>query len=308
MPPGDQIIMLDLPSTIRFDAASSPGVLKVSYVDAPATPREEESALREPLDLWGAAWVLENDLPGRIVDVRPPRGLSRAHWRTLVLRLVALQECLDGFEFRMDGATRYLQEAAEIRGDIRSGLLFTYDRSNLHRGASGAKPGPESRLEAWIVEHGKKFLQGAFPRSMLRQYPASIFKTSLAEKNRATSKRWIDLVGVDKEGRLSAVGLHVGEDASLDLFAQGIDNALFCREFQKNIRRSWFPEVTSDRIALYLVADRFHPALLSRDGEPAHPLCEAIRPSDWLDIILVQVDTSGLPIALPDRVVFPPAI
>jgi hypothetical protein len=297
--------MIDLPSNIRFDALGSPGVLKVSYVQPPATPRDEAAVLQDPLDLWGVSWILNNDMPQRVVDVRPPRGLSRAQLRTLAMRLVVLQDSMTGFEFRLDGSARYVQEAAEIRGDIKSGLLFTYDRANLHRGAAGTKPAPEAAIETWVGEHAKKFLQGAFPHRLVRQFPAGVFKTSLAERNRATSKLWIDMVGVDKEGRLSAIELKIGEELSLDRFGKGIDGAVFCHLFQKYMQRSWFPDVTSDRIALYLLAEKFHPALVGADGDPCHPLTQVIQASDWLDVILVQIDASNLPHGLAERVLFP---
>ncbi len=297
--------MIDLPSNIKFDSVGNPGVLRVSYVESMPTPRDEAAALRDPLDLWGVAWILNHGSSERVIDVRPPRGLSRAQWRTLVLRMAVLQDCMTGFEFRLDGTARHVQEAAEIRGDIRSGLLFSYDRANLHRGAAGTKPAPEAIVEAWVGEHAKKFLHGVFPHRMVRQFPAGVFKTSLAERNRATSKLWIDLVGVDKEGRLYAIELKVGDDLSMERFAKGIDGAIFCHEFQKYMQRSWFPDVTSDRIALYLVADRFSPALAGVDGDSGHPLTEALQASDWLDVILVQIDSAVLPHGLGERIVFP---
>ena len=296
--------MFDLPSNIRFDSVSHPGVLRVSYVELPATPKEEAAILKNPLDVWGAVWILHHEEAPRVLDIRPPRALSRARLRTLVLRVATLQESLTGIEFRVDGTSRYLQEAAEIRGDIRSGLLLTFDRSNLHRGAATGRTTPEDGAQAHVVEHGKKFLLGTFPHRFLRQFPAQVFKMSLSEPNRATTKFWIDLVSADKEGRLSAIAMKVGDPLSMDAFAAGLDGAIFCREFRSHLVRNWMPEATSERIALYLVADRFHPALHQDDGsQPA--LSGVNHPTDWLDVIWVQIESSNLPAGLSERIVCP---
>ncbi len=302
-PPGGHIVF-DLPSNIRFDSASHPGTLRVSYVNLPAGPKDEAAVLKDPLDLWGAAWALNRQEAPGVVDVRPPRALSRARLRTLVLRMDALQECLEGIEFRLDGTTRFRQEADEIRRDIRSGLLFTFDRTNLHRGARSAKPAAPAGVQAHVVQHGKKFLQGALPHRFLLQFPAQVFKTSLADQNRATTRFWIDLLGADKEGRLSVILTDAPGPVSLDVFAEGLDGAIFCREFRSHVARNWLPEVTSERIAMYLVSDRFHPALQA-NGDAPQALTRRLRASDWLDVILVQVDSAGLPQNLSERIVFP---
>lgn len=297
--------MRDFPRNLRFDVSTTPGALRVSYVKPPVDVKDEAAVLKDPLDLWGVAWLLHHEGAGQVVDVRPPRGLSRARWRTLILRMEAMGQCFPGIEFRVDGTTRFLQEAAEIRADLKSGLLFTYDRSNFHRAGAGTKGTPESVVEAWIFDHAKKFLHGTFPHGLRRQFPANIFKTSLAEPNRATAKQWIDLIGVDVEGRLSAIELKVGENLPLDLLAQGLDYAVYCHVLRRHLQWNWFPEATSERVALYLVADAFHPGLLPREGDGRPTLAQAMRPTDWLDVIFVQIESGGLPAGLAEKVVFP---
>jgi hypothetical protein len=300
-------VKLELPRNIRFDKVSRPGTLKVGYLQPHTSPRDEAAVLADPLDLWGIAWILGNDAPERIIDVRPPRGLSLARRRSLVLRLALLQECVAGFEFLLDGTTDYLRETTEIRGDIRSGLLFTYDRSNVHRGDSSAKPTTESKFASWIVEHGRKFLLAAFPHRLVKQFPANVFKTSLAERNRATSKLFIDLLGADKEGRLSVVRLNPAGPLTMNSFALGLDCAVFCREFRTHLRRNWFPEATSERIALYLISDGFNQGLVPPDGEWLNVLAATVGASEWLDVIGVHIDSASYPHSLAERIVFPVA-
>lgn len=297
--------MPDQPSNIRFDRDTTPGVVRVSYVRSPETPRDEAAILQDPLDLWGVAWALENDAP-RVIDVRPPRGLSRAWWRTLVLRLEGLQDLVDGFEFRMDGTRTFLQEAARIRDEMRKGLLFTYDRANLRRGEEANRAPAETPIGAWIEQNAKRFLGGAFPHGLRRNFPATAFKSYLEEKFRATAKFRIDVLAVDEQDRLSALAIDAGE--GLGLLARGLDAAMYCRAFLPHLRRNWFPEATGERVAVYLVSDRFHPALLKQGDDPRRAVSEALHPSAGLDLVFVQVDPAGLPKALAERVVFPPVL
>ena len=297
--------MPGFPTNVRFDCLTTPGVLRVSYKEPPATVKDEARVLADPLDLWGVAWILNHaDHAGRVVDVRPPRALSRARLRSLALRLSALQGLLEGFEFRLDGTDRWAVEEAEIRRNIKNGLFVTWDRSNVHRDERSSRASPEAILEKWIPEHAKKFLHGAFPHGLRRQFPASVFKGSLSEPNRALSRLWIDLLGPDSQNRLAAITLKVGEPLSLGELAEGLDHAIYCKAFLKHLVRNWYPEATSERIALYLVADRFHPGLLQQDDR-VRALCGALRANDWLDLILVQIDSSGLPAGVSEQVVFP---
>jgi hypothetical protein len=295
---------MELPGNIKIDETSVPGSLRVSYRQPSESAGQEAAVLRQPLDLWAMAWILGNGKPISIVDILPPRGLSRAQWRTLVLRVDALGGLFEGIEFRVNGSQAFLRDVAEIREDLRRGLFITYDMGNVGRGATTVKPAPEDKTVAFIAEQGKKFLGGAFPHALRRRFPAHVFKTRIDEKQRVFGKSWIPLLGPDREGRLAAVQVTSGT-LTLSHVAAGLDAALYCRAFLPHLRRNWFPDATADRVAVYLVADRFDPVVLQREDEAAKGLVAHLSSGTWLDVCCVRVDPAGLPKELPAGVEFP---
>lgn len=297
--------MMELPGNIRIDEASAPGSLRVSYRRPPENPGQEAAVLRQPLDLWALAWIHGTGAPMQVVDVVPPRALSRAHWRTLVLRLEALDSLIEGVEFRVNGTRAFLSDAGEIREDLRRGLFITYDMGNVGRGAMTAKPAPEDRTVAFIADHGKQFLGGAFPHALRRRFPAHVFKTRIDEKQRVFGKSWIPLLGPDRDGRLASVQVTAGTLTPAHL-AAGLDAALYCQAFLPHLRRNWFPEATAERVAMYLVAERFDPVVLERDGDATKGLVTPLQAATWLDVCCVRVDPSGLPKDLAAGLEFPP--
>lgn len=296
--------MMKLPGNIRIDETSVPGSLRVSYRQPAGSTGQEAAVLREPLDLWAMAWILDTGKPISIVDILSPRGLSRAQWRTLILRVDALGALFEGIEFRVNGSRAFLRDVAEIRDDLRRGLFITYDMGNVGRGAATVKPAPEDRTVAFMAEQGKKFLGGAFPHGLHRRFPAHVFKTRIDEKQRVFGKSWIPLLGPDREGRLASVQVASGTLTLSDL-AAGLDAALYCQAFLPHLRRNWFPDATADRVAVYLVADRFDPVVLERENEATSGLVTHLSTGAWLDVLCVRVDPAGLPKELPAGVEFP---
>jgi hypothetical protein len=296
--------MLEYPSNIRFDPATAPQVLRVSYAVPPASPRLEARVLADPLDLWAVLWILNHDWPHRVVDVRAPRGLSRAAWRTLLLRLDALQDSLDGFSFLVDGTARWADEITQIRTDIRSAHYLAYDRSNVHREAGPEHATSADVFEKWLGDHNRKFLEGTFVHGHRRQLPAAVFKATIREANRVTAKARMDLLGVDSEGRLAPVVLAPGRAAGLADLARGLDQAVFCRDFRPHLKRNWYPETTSERIALYVIADGCEAVLAGTPDAQIRPFVEAFRASPWLDVVLVGIVSTDLPSKASERVLF----
>lgn len=297
-------MMKSLPRNLRFDVATVPGTLRVSYARPPETPRQEAEMLEEPLDVWGVAWAQGREGAPRVVDVRPPRGLSRAQWRTLVLRMEVLDDLLAGFEFRLDGTRAFLRDAAEIREDLRRGLIFTYDQGNIHRGTPTGAPVDAVPAAAWIADHWKTFLGGAFPHGLRSRFPVHGYKTRIDEKQRVFAKSWIPLVGADRDARLAVLQVPTGELTPAHL-AAGLDGAILCRGFLPHLRRNWFPEATADGLSLVLAAETFHPALLDPAAEAGASLVGAMRRDAWLGVTCVRIDPAGLPKDLPAQVVFP---
>lgn len=296
--------MMELPGNIRIDEASVPGSLRVSYLQPAGSAGQEAAVLRQPLDLWAMAWILGTGKPISVVDILPPKGLSRAQWRTLILRLDALGDLFEGIEFRVNGSQAFLRDIAEIREDLRRGLFITYDMGNVGRGATTVKPAPEDRTVAFIADHGEKFLGGTFPYTLRRRFPAHVFKTRIDEKQRVFAKSWIPLLGADRDDRLSLVQV-TADSLTLSHLAAGLDAALYCQAFLPHLRRNWFPNATSERIALYLIAERFDPVVMEREGEVFKGLVAHLQPSTWLDVCCVRVDPAGLPKELAASVEFP---
>jgi len=163
----------------------------------------------------------------------------------------------------------------------------TYDCDFKER---GTKPYPESLLETSIWNTMDMCFGKEFPKSNygVRQFPANIFNWHINEKARITRKFWIDILTVNTAGQLSVLELKAGGNASLDLLAQAIDYGVFCQLFKEHIAKCWFPEAgksSKNKIAVYCIAEKFHPALIDDKG-----IKSLIQPNDFMDIIFIQTE------------------
>ena len=113
---------------------------------------------------------------------------------------------------------------------------------------------------------------------VLREVPTGAFEGSIRENNRILPTYWIDLVTLNKHRRLAVVELKVS-DANLEVMAQALDYALFCRSYWRDLAgpiRERLNLMRKHGMEIYVVNNRFHPRFdgIGRYYQPRTDECD----------------------------------
>lgn len=261
------------PKEIKFTPAMSG--INVKY---PATIIKKRSP-----DIWALKYLLDESL----YDFKGKNIIRLGKIdETMALRLHFMPSIFYGSEFTFKDDPKL--RAREIIGGNKK--YKTYEADFKER---GTKSCPESILETNIWNTLDKCLGNEFTESSygIRQFPANIFEGRINEKTRVTRKFWIDILTVNSADQLSVLELKARDNASLDLLAQAIDYGIFCHLFKEHIAKCWFSDRTNlfkNKIAIYCIAEKFHPALIDDKG-----IKSLIRPNDLMDIVFIQIDVKN---------------
>lgn len=258
------------PGELKFTQV--PSGIKVGY---PATIIKKRSP-----DIWALKYLLDKGL----YDSKGRNTVTLGKIDpTMALRLHFLPKIFPGVAFNAENDLKSLSK--DIISNVNK-RYKTYERDFTKR---GTKQYPESLLETDIWNSLKTCFGAEFPKSEygIRQFPANIFDGQISERTRITRKFWIDILTVNTSNQLSVLELKAGGNASLDLLAQAIDYGIFCHLFKGHIGKCWFPDADKlykNKIAVYCIAENFHPALIDDEGIKA-----LIQPNEIMDIIFIQV-------------------
>lgn len=262
------------PKELKFSQA--PSGIRVKY---PTTIIKKRSP-----DIWTIKYLLDKGL----YDSRGRNTVTLGKTdTTMALRLHFLPKIFPGVVFRAMNSIGLPPEDIIRNVDKR---YKTYEREFTKR---GTKKYPESLLETNIGDNLNTCFGAEFPKSRygVRQFPANIFDGQISGKTRITRKFWIDILTANTSNQLSVLELKARGNASLDLLAQAIDYGVFCHLFKEHIGKCWFPDTDKlykNKVAIYCIAENFHPALIDDEGIKA-----LIRPNDIMDIIFIQVEVKN---------------
>jgi hypothetical protein len=102
---------------------------------------------------------------------------------------------------------------------------------------------------------------------ILREFPTGVFDKKIGKDSRIMMTDYVDLVSLNKYGRLSVIELKVDDNAPLELISQTLDYALFfsCYTDQLlktgTIKEKLKDSIRKEGIDCYAVANHFHPNL-----------------------------------------------
>jgi hypothetical protein len=201
-----------------------------------------------------------------------------------------LKHLFPDIEFHDADSDKFIPTAEEIIRNVGTKYI-TYSPIGHPLDSRGTKDKLESRIEKKLADHLSWYVSD-FPSvaNVIRQFPANIFKNIISEKTRATDKLWIDMVSINHGGELSPIELKVGSNIPLDLFAQGLDYGIYCHLFKKHIKKNWFDqhnEHMQDKVTIYYIGEKFHPALVGRGEEKG--MVSLIRKNELFNIVFIQI-------------------
>ncbi len=235
-------------------------------------------------DIWAMSYLLnKNVVQGRTAkaihfDVTVP---------TDILRLYFLPKIFSGFSFLPD-VTRRAEEII-LRIKKREYITYAHDYKFEDR---GTKDKLESLLEKYIFDNQSTCLCEEFKADGgIRQFPANFFDGVIEKSTRIGKKFWVDILTVNKSNQLSVMELKSGSNAPLDLLIQAIDYGIFAHLFKKHIADYPFiknKDILSNKVAIYLVAEKFHPAITGNKG-----VAREIRKNPFFNIHLIQIERKG---------------
>jgi len=262
------------PSKLEFELNGS--VLSVSF----------DSKTQYNPDIWSIKYLFDKGRGNVSVKVCINGEISK----TMALRMYFLKDLFPNIEFHDANDDRYIADAKEIISNIGTKYV-TYNSKDHPLDGRGTKEKPESLIEKELADnlsrHISDFPAGAKP---IRQFPANIFRNSISEKAKVTDKLWIDMVSVNNVGELSPIELKVGGNIPLDLFAQGLDYGIYCHLFKEHIGNNWFKghsNISQNKVTIYYVGEKFHPALVGRYEEKG--IVSLIKKDTPLDIVFVKI-------------------
>lgn len=244
------------------------------------------------LDLWSIKFLFDNHRGSEPFRVCINDTISK----TMALRMYFLKYLFPYSEFHDANGDKYITDAEEIISNI--GIKYvTYKSSDYAFDNRGTKEKLESQIEGILADNLSPYVPDFSARAkVIRQFPANIFKNTITEENRISDKLWIDMVSVNDAGELSPIELKVGGNIPLDLFAQGLDYGIYCHLFKEHIGNNWFKRhgsIAQNKVTIYYVGEKFHPALVGRDEEKG--IVSLIRKNKLFDIVFVKiaVDKNG---------------
>jgi len=279
------------PSEINFREETD-GV-SVCYKDSPE--------VKYNLDIWAISYLLnkglysvhkENVIHLDAIDI------SRPMWLTMGLRLYFLSkfQVFKNISFDIKNVDEINVKVEDIVKNVgKTDKYITYSDPEDFS-SRGTKSHPESRLEKYISEN----LSGVFgtefsgSNKVIRQFPANIFEDEINEKARITRKFWIDILAVNNFNQLSVIELKAGANCPLDILIQALDYGIYCHLFKKHIADCFFdkvPLLDKNKIAIYCVAENFHPGLMGRNGIKG--VLSLILKNKLFDLVLLGIKTKG---------------
>jgi len=238
--------------------------------------------------IWAMSYLLnESAFRGSAVKII---DLGEVKDPTDTLRLFFLPRIFKGFTFYPD----VTEQAESIIKKINNKEYITYGK-NYDLKKRGTKNKQESLLEEYI-SNNLPCLSHQFNKDSIaiRQFPANFFNGSISELNRAGDKFWIDILSVNKLNQLSVVELKAGHNVPLDLFIQAIDYGIFAYLFREwiagthNIKNR---NIIGNKVAVYLVAEKFHPAIVG--DKKTYGVCSCLQRNIFFDIHLIQFEKDG---------------
>ena len=276
--------MIRYPSKILFQKNNDH--LAVSY--------KQQDACNYNLDIWAIAYLLNESMykDGCRCIHLPVDNI------TMALRLHFLSETKLFKDIHWD--TKYQDEVETLLHDILVGIknqkYVTYKDMLSKRNTKSQR---ESLLEANICKDLSQLYEHDFDISSpkIRQFPANIFKGKICEETRITGKYWIDVLAMNKGRQLSVIELKAGDNTELDIFVQALNYAVYCHLFKTHIGKYHFDNAqnSEEKIAIYLAADRLHPALIG--NEDIVGVQSLIRANDSFDFIFLEMDVKDNKIA-----------
>ncbi len=239
-------------------------------------------------DIWAMSYLLNEDVAQGCtvktvhLDAKDP---------TEILRLYFLPKIFSGFTFLPD----VTKKAEEIIVKIKNKEYVTYEHDYKFKDR-GTKDKQESLLEEYIFKNLSQCLCGDFntDRIGIRQFPANFFSRSVKESNRVGGKFWVDILTVNKLNQLSVIELKAGHNVPLDLFIQAIDYGIFAHLFKEHIADYKFinnKNTLVNKVAVYLVAERFHPAIVG--DKKTHGVISRLKDNRLFDVHLIQFEKEG---------------
>ncbi|MCX5633428.1 MAG: hypothetical protein NTW93_07135 [Phycisphaerae bacterium] len=276
------------PSEINFKKEKD-GIC-VSYKD--------NSEVKYSLDIWAISYLLNKGLYGvhkenvihlDVIDINKPM------WLTMGLRIYFLSkfQIFKNISFdikNVDEINAKVEDIVKNVGKTDKYITYSDPEDFLSR---GTKSHPESRLEKYISEN----LSGVFATEFsgsnkaIRQFPANIFENEINKGARITRKFWIDILAVNNFNQLSVIELKAGANCPLDILIQALDYGIYCHLFKKHIADYFFDKVLlldKNKIAIYCVAEKFHPGLMGRNG-----VLSLILKNKLFDLVLLEIKTKG---------------
>lgn len=272
------------PSSISFNVTRENNCLSVSY---------EKEKSKYQLDIWALARLLNEGLD--------KDGINKIHFQvddiTTALRLYFLTQAKLFSQISWD--IKYLdnlqQLVKEITQDINHEKYITYEQPFCER---NPKQCAESLLEDNLCKDLSRLSIEHFDKSSqsIRQFHANIFLEEIFEKNRITSKFMMDILTINKHKQLSVIELKAGKSNPLDLFVQALNYGIYCHLFKSHINKYFFndtPDVNNNKIAIYFVAENFHPGLVGREKDGIIGVQSLIQPNILFDFIFIKIKTDG---------------
>ena len=139
----------------------------------------------------------------------------------------------------------------------------------------------EKMLQTWLAGSSRKtghrlaifgedfiFDKKHQPAKVIREFPTGVFNGVVRKGNRRLPTYWVDLVTLNRAGRLALIELKIS-DKKLDILAQALDYALYFRTYWPMLVKTPELEFASKRkgpIEVYFVSNLFHPQFDSAAG------------------------------------------
>ena len=264
-----------------------PSSLKFSKVENGIKMKRIKEGKYSP-DIWAMSYSLNEGLcEGKdIISVYVnPKDTTE------ILRTYFLPQVFRGFQFLPD----INKKAEGIIDKVMNKEFVTYEHDYKFK-VRGTKNKQESLLERYIFNNlsrcfGKEFKNNKIG---LRQFPANIFSKIIKKSSRKGRKFWIDILTVNSLNHLSVIELKAGQNAPLDLFIQSIDYGIFAHLFKEHISDYPFiknKRILSNKVAIYLVAEKFHPAITG--GVKIKGITSRLKTNELFDIHLIQFKKKG---------------
>jgi hypothetical protein len=269
-------------------------------IDGISVCYRDSSEVKYNLDIWAISYLLNeglyNDNKKNIIQF-DAININTLTGLTVGLRLYFLQkyQFYKKIFFDVKNVNEIKEKVEDIQNRIGSKYI-TYPNSRSEDFQKRRpKDSPEGRLEKEMSKDLSCISESEFVSHSDKyrtQFPANIFKDKISEEKRVTRKFWIDILAVNKFNQLSVIELKAGSNYPLDILIQAIDYGIYCHLFRKHIADSFFKNSNiTDKIALYCVAEKFHPKLMGNDKIKG--IMPLIQKNNLFDLILLKIKTKG---------------